>query len=191
MQAVSQRPREQLAPVDFGACGLSGPVAQPRGHTPAVCVVVEAVAVLVLEDEFGGGLSYSPALDVAEAFLAVGVELPVVGVRGADRSAVRHRIEDGGVGVDELLVVVLGAVAGVQIEAVRQREALDVDAVAFAAVFDLEVARRLPERHQMRRGGQLRSQPLPAPQKTGIRLTRDLRDGRAAPDPPRIRARLW
>ena len=127
----------------------------------------------MLEDEFGGGLSYGPALDVAEAFLAVGVELPVVGVRGADRSAVGHRIEDGG-GGDELLVVVLGAVVGVQIEAVRQREALDVEAVVFAAVVDLEVARRLPVRHQMRRGGQLRF-----PAASGTPKDRDSADSRS------------
>ena len=88
-------------------------------------------------------------------------------------SAIRHRIEDG-VGVDELLVVVLGAVAGVQIEAVRQREALDVDTVAFAAVFDLEDARRLPVRHQMRRGGQLRF-----PAASGTPKDRDSADSRS------------
>ena len=143
----------------------------------------------MLEDEFGGGLSYGPALDVAEAFLAVGAELPVDGVRGAHRSTVRHRIKDGG--ADELLVVVLGAVVGVQIEVVRQQEALDVDAVVFESVFDLEVARRLPARHQMRPGGQLRFPAASDTPKTWIRLTRDLRDGRTAPDPPRIRARLW
>ena len=101
---------EYLAPVGFGASGLVGPVAQPLGEIPVVAV---------FEEDPGGALSDHPALQVAETVLAVGVELVVGGVAATDGSAVGD-FADGGGFVDELLVVALRDLVGLQIEALRQ-----------------------------------------------------------------------
>ena len=137
LQALAEGSGEELTPVALRACGLLRPVQQPAGDFPAVVAVEAAVVVVVVDDEFGGGLAHSPALQLAETPLACGVELvATVGVWGAHRSAVGHLIKRRS-RIYESVVVAFGAVVGLQSEAGRQYQAVDVEAVVFEVVVDL------------------------------------------------------